>query len=180
MIEKIEKLTLKKAIDYIKFFLAILFLYLGFWAWKSYDVILIPIDNAQMSPSFFPKEFHVGKRFENHENVDYGMVVYYTQAHPVAKRTDNSFFFARVVGLPGDTISIKRGVLHRNGKSVDEPYVAHENFLEENYEEVIVPREHVYLLVDNRKRLNREVYYQDSRAWGPFFVYTLNGILTQK
>ncbi len=33
----------------------------------------------------------------------------------------------RLVGVPGDTLSMERGQLYRDGKAVDEPYVVHAN-----------------------------------------------------
>jgi signal peptidase I len=34
-------------------------------------------------------------------------------------------FVKRLVGLPGDTLAMVAGVLHRNGRVVDEPYAWH-------------------------------------------------------
>ena len=36
-------------------------------------------------------------------------------------------FIKRLVGLPGDTLAMRRGILHRNGRPVTEPYVLHDD-----------------------------------------------------
>lgn len=67
--------------------------------------------------------------------------------------------FKRVLGLPGDQISCRRGLLYRDGVQVDEPYL----FVESSTDchALTVPAHEVYLLGDNRG------VSVDSRMWGP-------------
>ncbi len=54
----------------------------------------------------------------------------------------------RVVGLEGETVSFKDGVLHVNGKPVDEPYVKLP--CKWNLPPRTVEKDHLYLVGDNR------------------------------
>jgi signal peptidase I len=70
-------------------------------------------------------------------------------------------FVKRVVGRPGDRLSLRHGTLYRNGRAVKEPYTAactsHCHFPRT----ITIPPHHYFLLGDNRPASF------DSRWWGP-------------
>jgi signal peptidase I len=81
-------------------------------------------------------------------------------------------FIKRVIGLPGETLEVRRKVVFVNGQPLEEPYV---HFLvpaagpgqeitafdrRENYGPVVVPEGHFFVMGDNRDNS------QDSRYWG--------------
>ena len=67
-------------------------------------------------------------------------------------------FVKRVVGLPGDVIAIKHGVLLRNGKPLIEPYVP--ELIAGSFGPRKIPPGQVFVLGDNRNNSF------DSRFWG--------------
>ncbi len=170
-----KKLSMRKAIDYIKFFIALSLIYIGFIVWQSRDMIIIPLDHYQMSPSFSPKKFHAGLRLETWANLQYGDVVYYDYPFKPGQDRKDMLFFARVIGLPGDRIALKAGKVYRNGKLLEESYVQDNYASQDNLPEILIPRDYCYLLVDTRNNYTREVYFRDSRALGPILIHTLEG-----
>jgi len=81
-------------------------------------------------------------------------------------------FIKRVIGLPGETVELKKKKVYINGAPIDEPYV---HFLvppsadgqevvpydvRENYGPVTVPADQYFVMGDNRDNS------QDSRFWG--------------
>jgi signal peptidase I len=56
----------------------------------------------------------------------------------------------RVIGIPGDTISISGGTVYKNGKALSEPYIL-EDFTMSEMEEITVPEGKLFVLGDNRQ-----------------------------
>ena len=69
-------------------------------------------------------------------------------------------YIKRVVGLPGDAIEIKDGVVFVNGTKLDEPYVPPEYQDHRSFDKRVVPPGQYYVLGDHRSSSN------DSRIWG--------------
>jgi signal peptidase I len=75
----------------------------------------------------------------------------------------------RLVGLPGDKVAIRDGVLVVNGARVTEPYVASGAIDSVFYGPTRVPPGEVFVLGDNRRNS------LDSRDYGPVPVDALEG-----
>jgi signal peptidase I len=65
----------------------------------------------------------------------------------------------RVIGLPGETIEIKNGLVYIDGEPLDEPYL--DQSTQGNMDPLVVPDKSVFVMGDNRHASN------DSRAFGP-------------
>lgn len=63
----------------------------------------------------------------------------------------------RVIGLPGDTVTISGGVVQVNGQALDEPYIAAAPVYNGEWN---VPEGNLFVLGDNRNDSS------DSHAWG--------------
>ncbi|MCP2518878.1 signal peptidase I [Candidatus Aminicenantes bacterium AC-335-K20] len=70
----------------------------------------------------------------------------------------NKFFIKRVIGLPGEKISIKNGNVFINGLKLDEPYLKKDFKSHENLPLILIPKDHYFVLGDHRNWSN------DSRA----------------
>jgi signal peptidase I len=75
-----------------------------------------------------------------------------------APNQDNEAFIKRVIGLPGDTVEIARGVLYLDGVKINEPYV--KLSFTYSYPKTTIPADDYFVLGDNRDISN------DSHLWG--------------
>ncbi len=76
--------------------------------------------------------------------------------YPDVRDKDN--YVKRVVGLPGDTVEIRDGILYVNDQAIDEPYLAEP--MEDDLQKLTVPEGCVYVLGDNRN-ISRDSRYFD-------------------
>ncbi len=69
-------------------------------------------------------------------------------------------YIKRVIGLPGDTVSVNDGYVIVNGKKLQESYVPPQYRDGRSYPETVIPPGRYFVLGDDRISSN------DSRAWG--------------
>lgn len=107
-------------------------------------------------------------RLTNHERIFINKYVY--RFRPIQRGDIVVFHFPldpsksyikRVVGLPGETVSIRDGHAYIDGRELNEPYVPAAFFDHETHEPVKLASNNYYVLGDHRDASN------DSRQWGP-------------
>lgn len=77
--------------------------------------------------------------------------------HPLEPERD---YIKRVIGLPGDVLEMQAGVVRRNGRPLDEPYVNPLYRARQSFAPVRVPDGEYFMLGDHRNNS------ADSREWG--------------
>ncbi len=106
-------------------------------------------------------------RLWNHERIFINKFVY--RLEPIQRNDIVVFWYPldpsksyikRVVGLPGERISIRDGSVYIDGKPLLEPYLPPDYLDRQSYPPVLVEPEHYYVLGDHRESSN------DSRVWG--------------
>ena len=112
------------------------------------------VEGSSMEPSIYPNEYVlVDKLSYRLGQPQRGDVVVFN--YPRATEKD---FIKRVIGLPGETVSIANGVVSINGQALKEPYIAAPPV--SGGEWTLSPNQY-FVMGDNRNNSS------DSRSWGP-------------
>ena len=77
-------------------------------------------------------------------------------------------FIMRIIGLPGETVEIRQGIVYVNGDPIQEPYVPLQYEDMSDFGPIRVPRDSYFVMGDHRISSN------DSRVFGPVasqFIY---------
>ena len=126
-----------------------------------YLLILRPhkIKGQSMHPNFPDGEYLLTEKVSYYRNdPQRGDVVVFKP--PISEDE----FIKRVIGVPGDTISVSNGKVYLNGQELIEDYIkvntSGGSFLSEG-ETYTVPEGNYFVLGDNRP------HSSDSRSWGP-------------
>lgn len=113
----------------------------------------VRVDGFSMRPTLEDGEFVLVSKLSNmfgeYEHGD--IIVFHFPLNPEEE------LVKRIIGLPGDRVSVQNGQVFLNGQQLNEPYIAEVP----NYSgEWLVPEGQIFVLGDNRNNSN------DSKDWG--------------
>jgi signal peptidase I len=122
----------------IKYIIFLSALYLIF----TFGIGIIQVSGNSMEPSLKDGSFLLtNKLATNMKKASYGDVV-------VVKEDHQQFFIVkRVIGVPGDTISINGGKVYVNDMVIPELYTTG---TPNDMDSIIVPEDHIFIMGDNR------------------------------
>ena len=141
---KVEGPSMAPTLNHGEYLLVNKLVYRGFSLSEIYKVL--PGFSSDSTDTFYP--FHPPQR---------GEVLVFQFPHDPDRD-----FVKRIIGIPGDSITIRNGQVFRNGLYIDEPYVAEKG--NTNMASIRVPNSGYFVLGDNRPNSN------DSRTWNFMFV----------
>ncbi len=116
--------------------LALLLVGLYFFAWREMRFYLVP--SRSMEPTLYPEDMIVTL---NQREYHRGDIVVWPE--------NGEYIVKRIIGLPGDAVSVVDGALFLNGKYASEPYILEAmNYYIET--PVSIPEGRFFFLGDNR------------------------------
>ena len=117
----------------------------------------VKVEGTSMAPLLSDQErIFINKFVYRFEPIERGDVVVFW--YPLGRTKS---FIKRVVGLPGESVEIRQGVVYVNGKAVSEPYVPPQYEDVSDFGPVRVPKDSFFVMGDHRISSN------DSRVFGP-------------
>ncbi|MEW6723737.1 MAG: signal peptidase I [Bacillota bacterium] len=121
---------------------------------RAYVVITYRVDGPSMENTLHSGErLFVNRMVYRFRPPERGEIIVFS--YPLDPSRD---FIKRIVGLPGDRVEMRQGVVYINGEPLEEPYLSRRP--PSNFPPVVVPENSVFVLGDNRGNS------EDSRYFG--------------
>lgn len=158
-IEK-EKLELKKS-NYKKTellkdaIIALIISVIAFFLITRFLFFTAYVPTGSMKPSLNEGDRLIVTRLYNFQNIKRGDMLVFKSDE--LKDT----LVKRVIGLPGDYVVIKNGVVSINGEDLDEDYVVNKDNSNKKDGSYIVPEENYFFLGDNRPVSNDAAFWEE-------------------
>lgn len=118
----------------------------------NYVLMLNYIPSGSMEPTIMTGDILVSTRYDADEIERYDIVVFKAVNEDV-------YYIKRVIGLPGETITVENGSVYADGVELDSSYI--NGVMDGSGDGIyIVPEDGYFVMGDNRNNSN------DSRFWG--------------
>lgn len=154
-------MKLAQILNLLKVGAAFVVLWAGMWGYSTFGCH--KVSGTEMTPTLAPDKIKFTvPRVTTTDQLQVDDLVFFEYRYGKALKD----VAARVVALPGDRVRIDKGVVHVNGQELISSYGGKKQASDENYAELLVPRDTVFLLCDNRRTGSRV----DSRSIGPVHV----------
>lgn len=116
----------------------------------------VKVEGTSMLPELHDQErIFVNKFVYRIENISRKDIVVFWYPKDASKS-----YIKRIIGMPGDTVEVRRGLVYVNGRQLEEPYLIDDFKDDRSYPAIHVDQGHYYVLGDHRNQSN------DSRMWG--------------
>lgn len=141
---------------------------------KTFLFTTILVDGRSMTPTFEHLDYLIAEQdFLVRNKYRRGDVVYFRPPEG-AMHEDRGYFVKRIIGVPGDTIEVKGGMVYVNDEPIDEPYKADVPTQEGTMTgELTLDEDEYFVMGDNR---NPGGSY-DSRFFGPLQSDHIRGVI---
>lgn len=160
-------MTVELITRFVKILIVFVLVWTGLWVFNNFGCSRV--EGPEMAPTIpAEKNAWIDPKIRHPEQLQRDDIIAYS--YDVSGRGTPKKVTARVIGLPGDRVKLVKGEVHVDGKpvsggSTDKKYT-------EDFAEIIVPRNTVYVLCDNRAGNTRGM---DSRTLGPVGAWAIIG-----
>lgn len=125
------------------------------------DTLLVGDFLAISRAAYGPRIPGTEQHLPGYEDFDHGEVIVFRPPHD-----PDIDVVKRIVGLPGDTVAMRGGILYRDGRAVVEPYVKHTDVPENDVRDAWMDWQLPFLLPSARP----EGFRPSRDEWGPVVV----------
>jgi signal peptidase I len=162
-------MTVELITRFVKILIAFVLLWGGLWVFNSVGCNRL---ESEMTPTLpAEKSVMIDPRVHQADQLNHDDLITYIYEIPGGKGAKK--VTARVVGLPGDRVKMVKGEVFVNGEHAATGIAADRKAVDD-YAEIFVPRNTVFVLCDNRGGSTKAV---DSRSLGPIGCWAIVGKL---
>lgn len=136
---------------------------------SSYVIQSVRIPTGSMKPTIIENDRVMVLKFLYFDELEHGDIIVF---YPPVKGKEDVPYIKRIIGLPGDQVETRNGVLFRNGKQVNESYIMDSIYYNVDFGKV--PKGKYLFLGDNRNEsADASTYATKSSGgnnWYDFYV----------